>query len=648
MITLSIDVETFSSVNLIKSGVHKYVASDDFEVMLMAYKLNDDPIKIVDFTAMEALPDRIMHLLTDDSCVKKAWNAAFERLALSKHFGCDLDVRQFECTMSKAAMLGYPLGLDQAAIAVGDNTPRKDNAGKALIRYFTVPCKPATANEERTRNYPSDNLSKWEQFKDYCVQDVLVEVSVSAKISFFTIPERERRIYALDQKINDIGVLANKRIIKNAIIIDQDYTKKLSDEAIAISGIENPNSVKQLKAWIESEIGETIDSMTKEDVPKLLESNPAGSVNRLLKIRQEMAKTSTKKYTSMWNCIGSDNRIRGTFQYYGANRTGRWAGRLVQLHNLVRNNTKDLDIARQQVIAGDVDMLVTLFGSATEILSQLIRTVFIAPENKKLIISDFAAIEARVLAWLADETWRIEVFKTHGKVYEASGAHMFKVPIESITKGSILRDKAKISELALGYQGGADALLRMGALKMGLIEEELSDLVRLWRKSNRNIVNLWSDVNKKALMAIKDRVTTRHKSLSFRVHKNIFYIDLPSGRSLCYLNPKIKINRFGVEGITYQGVDQVSRLWFTMDTYGGKLVENIVQAIARDCLAEAMLRLDNYGYKLVMHVHDEVVIEAHNSDTCDRITEIMGEPISWAPGLILTAESSESLYYKKD
>lgn len=644
---LFLDLETYSSVDLKKSGVYKYVESKDFEVLLMAYAFNDDDVKVIDLAQGQQIPKEIINALISPSVLKFAHNAMFERLCLSKHLKLTLDVCQWRCTMAQSAMAGWPLSLDQAAKAMRLEE-LKDFRGKSAITYFTKPCKPTKANSNRRRNMPKHDQDKWSEFKNYCATDVVAERAIHKKTSDYPITHKEELVYQLDQKINDRGVLVDLELIEEAISIMDEYETKLIKRAVEFTGLKNPNSLAQIKKWIENESGIEVPNLTKQMMPEVIQQFPDGEITELLKIRVELSKTSIKKYSAMINCVRRSGRICGLLQYYGANRTGRWAGRLVQVQNLLSNTVTDLDFARQCVKRHDVELLEVCYGSVSGILSQLIRTAFIAPKGKKLIMSDFSAIEARVTAWLAGEAWKLEVFRTHGKVYEATAAQMFRVPIEEVTKGSLLRTKGKISELALGYQGGKDALMRMGALNMGLKEEELDGLVRLWRKANPKIVQLWNTIGECALYAVENGRTTTFKQLKFSVRNGTMYIKLPSGRELSYIGAKIKQNRFGLDGLQYWGLNQTTRQWTTTETYGGKLVENIVQAISRDCLAEAMLRFDERNFNTVMHVHDEIILEADEHVSCQLITSVMTEQIDWAPGLCLAAETTESPFYRKN
>lgn len=650
MKTLAIDIETYSETDLIKSGVYKYVQDPAFEILLFAYAFDNDPVEVVDLAQGEVLPKEVYEALQNIFVLKTAFNANFERTCIAKHFYMNLTSTQWECSSVKASMLGLPLGLDAASKALKLDE-EKSYAGKPLIRYFSLPCKPTKINGGRTRNLPEHNIEKWNDFKEYCRQDVVVEQAIRNKIAFFTIPETEKKLWRLDQRMNDHGVLLDPHFVKNAIELDAVFRERLTKEAIELTGLNNPNSAAQLKNWLTEETGSEVKKLTKESVPLLTNENSTlETVVRVLQIRQEMAKTSIKKYQAMSKVACSDSRVRGLLQYYGANRTGRWAGRLVQVQNLPRNEMHDLDLARKLVREGDLELLEICFGNVPDTLSQLIRTAFVAPAGKKFVIADFSAIEARVIAWLAGERWRMDVFNSHGKIYEASAAQMFKVPLESVTKGSPLRQKGKVSELALGYQGGPNALIAMGALKMGLQEEELPKLVSMWRNANKAIVRFWDTVGNAAIAAVEDgsRETIQY-GLSFFVERGILFIELPSKRRLAYIRPKLKPNRFGSLAITYEGMNQTTKQWGIQETYGGKLVENIVQAVARDCLADAMLRLDAAGFTIAMHIHDEVVIEADKDNDCmEEVNRIMGAPIPWAKGLPLRADSYESEYYKKD
>lgn len=649
MKVLRIDIETYSPVDLMKAGVYKYAESEDFEILLFAYAFNDDPVRVIDLAQGEELPEDALHALTDPNVLKTAFNASFEITCISAFFKMLLPIEQWECTMVRSAICGLPLSLDASSKALG-LAQEKMAAGKALINYFSKPCKPTKANGGRTRNLPKHDGNKWNLFKKYCGQDVEVERAIGKKLEFLVIPPGERKLWVLDQEINSRGILVDRQMIRNAIAMDDICKERLMKRATEITGLDNPNSAAQLKQWLIGELGEDVENVSKETIKDLLGKADSEEVKTVLRNRQEAAKTSVKKYTAMANAVCRDGRVRGMLQFYGANRTGRWAGRLVQLHNLPQNHLRDLDLARQLVRDNDLDTLEILFGNVPDTLSQLIRTAFIAKPDHRFIVADFSAIEARVIAWLADEKWRLDVFNTHGKIYEASASQMFKVPIDQITKGSPLRQKGKVAELALGYQGGPRALVQMGALKMGLKEEELQDLVDAWRNTNPSIVRLWSEVGRAAMKAVEagGAFVIRH-GIKFIKRGAFLCIDLPSGRSLYYARPHIANNQFGSKALKYEGMNQTTKQWGRQETYGGKLVENIVQAIARDCLALAMRRLDKAGYPIVSHVHDEVILETKIGEgSLEEACEIMGRPIKWAPGLPLRADGYETPYYKKD
>lgn len=648
MRVLSIDIETFSSVDLTKCGVYKYAESEDFEILLFAYAFDDEDIKIIDLAQGEKLPKEVIEAIYSPNVIKSAFNAQFERVCLSRYFSMELPIEQWRCSMVHSLTLGLPGSLENVAKCLNLKTQKIDE-GKNLIRYFSIPCKPNKSNGGRTRNLPSHDKEKWELFKNYCKRDVEVEREIRRKIENFQMTDKELKLWHLDQKINDYGVKVDRELVKNAVKCGEGYQRELMKEALNLTKLENPNSPAQLKNWLENK-GLEISSLSKANVKELLDKTKDSAVRRVLELRQEMSKTSVKKYDAMERAMCKDFKIRGLLQFYGA-LTGRWAGRLVQVHNLPRNNMEDLDLARKLLLNGDYRTLEILFDSISDVLSQLIRTAFIPSFNSRFIIADFSAIEARVIAWLAGEKWRMDVFNSHGKIYEASASQMFKVPLEKIHKGSPLRQKGKIAELALGYGGSKGALISMGALNMGLTEDELPELVAAWRKSNPNIVKLWWDIENAAISAVKEMKTVNMQyGLKFSYRSGILFITLPSGRSLAYIRPRIEIDeRFGKDKLTYEGIEPNTRKWGRVDTYGGKLTENIIQAIARDCLAESMLSLDDRGYKIAFHVHDEVVLDVPNNfGSLEEVEDIMGMDISWAPGLPLRAEAFESNYYKKE
>lgn len=648
---LAIDVETYSSIDIRTSGAYKYVQAPDFQILLFAYAFNGEEIQIIDFMNDEVLPERVMKALVDPMIIKTAFNANFERNTIEVDCSVNCPPEQWQCTRVKALTLGLPGSLDMVGKAMHfEEDKQKMKEGKALIQYFCKPCKPTKANDGRTRNLPEHAPEKWEIFKTYCKQDVEVERDIRNKLSRYVTTDSEQRLWELDQHINDRGVETDLSLIERAIECDAAYTKRLKIEAIRLTGLGNPNSPAQLKCWIGAKIGHEVTSLIKESIPILLEEANDDSVKRILELRQLMAKTSIKKYRTMLNARCEDGRVRELLQFYGANRTGRWAGRLVQVQNLPQNHLPDLDDARNCIREGKFDDVEFLYDSIPDTLSQLIRTAFIPAEGNRFIVSDFSAIEARVIAWYAGEKWRLEVFNSHGKIYEASASQMFKVPIDSIKKGSPLRQKGKIAELALGYGGSVGALTAMGALKMGVVEDELKGLVDKWRESNAHITKFWWDCDKAAKKAINQKTTVCLQfGLKFICDPGVLFIQLPSGRKLSYIRPKIAEGKFGKPVITYEGMEQTSKQWTTLETYGPKVVENIVQATARDCLGEAMVKVEKANYHIVMHVHDEVILDTpKDKGSLKEVNAIFGEPIDWAPGLPLKADGYETDYYKKD
>jgi DNA polymerase bacteriophage-type len=638
---LSIDIETYSGIDLAKCGVYAYSHSKAFEILLFGYAFDEEEVKVVDLKNGEALPQEVKEALTDPAVLKTAYNANFERTSLGAYFNINMTPEQWSCTQVLCLSLGLPSSLEETAKAL-KLKEQKLTEGKKLIKYFSTP--------KENINFLEENTENWEKFKSYCKRDVEVERAIRKKLERYEINPKEQKLWALDQHINDFGIKVDKELIEKAIACDLKHSSSLRAEFIRLTGIKNPNSTAQIKNWLLNKEGIIVESLCKEKVCELLEKKISEDTKRVLKLRQELSKTSIKKYEAMKRALCEDNCIRGILKFYGANRTGRWAGKLVQVHNLPQNKLKDINLARELLKEGGYESLELLFHSTPEVLSQLIRTAFIPREGSRFIVADFSAIEARVIAWLAGEKWRMEVFKSHGRIYEASAAEMFRVPIEEITKDSPLRQKGKIAELALGYQGSAGALINMGAIKMGLKEEELSELVKAWRNSNPNIVRLWQEVEKAAIIAVKygQKAKIGH-NIEFYFEEGIFFIKLPSGRRLSYINARTEIDeRFSKTVITYEGIDQTNKQWIRLKTYGGKLVENIVQAIARDCLGEALLRLSEAGYSIVMHVHDEVVLEVpYGFGTVEEVLNIMAEPLAWAKGLHLTAEAFETGYYKK-
>ncbi len=653
---LSIDLETYSSVDIKKAGLYKYVEPPDFQVLLFAYAINDGPVQIVDLMQGEQILGDVVSMLFDPQVTKHAYNAPFEWCCLSKYFNVQLKIDwlpQWKCSMVHGLYCGYPAGLDKIGEAMGlPQDKRKLGTGKALIRTFCSPCKPTRTNGQRTRTLPRHEPEKWQLFKDYCVGDVVAEMEVQKRLSAFPMPEQEWELWRLDQEINARGVLCDLQMVEGALVVSDQVTEELTREAVAITGLANPNSTQQLTRWLEEETGAEAENLQKATVAKLIDELADGKAKRALEIRRELSKTSVKKYTSMQAAACEDNRIRGLVQFYGANRTGRWAGRLVQIHNLPKNRLKSLLFARDLVEDRKTDLLKFMYGNVPDTLSQLIRTTFTAPDDKLLLVADFSAIEARVIAWLAGEQWRLDVFNSHGKIYEASASQMFGVPIEQITKGSELRQKGKAAELALGYQGGPGALISMGALDQGLTEEELPEIVWKWRNANRRIVDLWYSLEAAALQVMETGELVGVKGLimaresHYESDQDFFTISLPSGRKLYYAQPFLKENDFGKQALHYRDVGR-NKKWTVQSTYGGKLAENITQAIARDCLAVSLMRIAYAGYKIVLHVHDEVGAEGYAHEL-DQMLDIMSQPISWAPGLPLKGDGFTTKYYKKD
>lgn len=657
---LSIDLETFSSVPIAKAGAQKYIASPDFEILLFAYSLNGAPSVCCDIAQGELLPDWVLDALCDPQCLKHAYNAAFEWGCLSKFMGRQLPPEQWRCTMFHGLYAGYPAGLDATGRALGlPEDKRKLSTGKALIRYFCVPCTPTKSNGGRRRNLPNHDPARWELFKEYNAQDVTTEMEIERRLSLITVPDWLQRQWETDLLINARGVAVDMEMVNGALEIGATVRERLTQEAVRISGLSNPNSVQQLSAWLEQETGEEVTDLRKDTVAKMIAQAPdIPEVQRMLEIRQELGKTSTKKYDAIEQAVCPDGRVRGLLQFYGANRTGRWAGRLVQVQNLPRTYTQPLELARNLVKQRKLDNLRLIYGSVPDTLSQLIRTAFVASDGNVLIDADFSAIEARVISWLAGEQWRLEVFKTHGKIYEASASQMFGVPIERIKKGNpeyALRQKGKVAELALGYQGGAGALINMGALDMGIPEDDLPDIVQRWRDTNKRICDLWYKMNSAAVEAISTGysvgVGRLLVSCEYDAAHEVEYLTvlLPSGRKLYYNSPQIGENKWGGPSISYMGMDQTTKKWKRIETYGGKLVENCVQAVARDCLAQAIENLEKEGLPVVCHIHDEVVIDCRaDTATLDDVVNIMSRPIPWAPGLPLNADGWVGGFFKKD
>lgn len=652
MDNLYIDIETYSSVDIGDCGAYKYIASPDFEILIVGYAFNDEDVEIVDLAMGEELPERFVNALMDPNVIKHAHNAVFERLSF-KRVGYNVEAKNWRCTMVKAAYCGLPLSLKMVSTVL-DLKDKKLDTGTMLIKYFSCPCKPTKINGGRTRNYPEHAPEKWELYKEYNKYDVLAEREIDHILSQYEIPQIELDVYALDQKINDQGIMVDLQMAQNAIAIDTEASTRLEQEVKELTGLSNPNSGLQMRQWLTQQTGDEIASLAKTVMPDLLDKYKDNAlVYRILQLRNMLSKTSVKKYYAMINCATPDSRVRGTFQFYGANRTGRWAGRLLQLQNLSKNHLDDIDTPRELIRANDLDTLDMLYDDIPDILSQLVRTGIVAPEGKMLSVADFSAIEARVISWLADEQWRLDVFHGDGKIYEATGSKMFSVPIKAITKGSDLRQKSKISELALGYGGAVNAMRRMGGERMGLSDPEMMSLTRKWRQANPKIVELWTELEESAIEAIRYHrpVTATCKNLIFDCDDNCMTIQLPSGRKLFYRNAYLSTSKKSAYGVRYMGLNQVTKQWETVETYGGKLTENVIQAIARDLLAYSMLQLDKAGYTITMHIHDEVIAEvdaANAQAEYERMAEIMGQAPDWASDLPLRAEGYITPYYKKD
>ena len=663
---LSIDLETYSSVPIKTAGAFRYVQSDDFEILLFAYSLDGGPTEVIDLACGEVVPDWLIRALHDPECIKHAYNAPFEWWCLSKYYGM-MAPSQWRCTMFHGLYCGYTAGLEATGAALGLPEDKKKLAtGKALIRYFCVPCKPTKANGMRTRNLPQHDPLKWADFKEYNRQDVVTEMEIENRLSAFPVPDWVQKQWETDLRINSRGVFVDMALVKGALVIGEEVKQDLKNEAVSITRLDNPNSVSQLSEWLNTEIDgdKPIDNLRKETVSALLGMDGnSPEVRRVLEIRQELGKTSTKKYNAIEACEGIDGRVRGLLQFYGANRTGRWAGRLVQVQNLPRTYTDPIDPARDFIKAKNKNALRLVYGSVPDTLSQLIRTAFIASPGNVLIDADFSAIEARVISWLAGEEWRLEVFRTHGKIYEASASQMFNIPIERIKKGNpeyAYRARGKVAELALGYQGSVGAMRRMdvGHNLDDLSDDEVQDIVDRWRDTNSKIRNLWYEMDSAAIHVIQNGGSVRVKCLVFareydsRTGKHCMTIRLPSGRKLYYVSPSVGMNKWGNPSIAYMGVEQGTKKWRPIETYGGKLTENVVQAIARDCLAIAIENLEAAGLPIVFHIHDEVVIDvapfADDETMLSRVEQIMTLPIPWAPGLPLNADGWVGQYFKKD
>lgn len=643
---LNIDIETYSSEPLGKCGVYRYAEARDFQILLFGYAVDGGKVQVVDFTAGEKLPQDVYNALTDDSVIKWAFNAQFERICISRFLGLPagkyLSAASWRCTMVWSATLGLPLSLDTVG-AVLQLEKQKMKEGKRLIRHFCTPQMDKEGNVYR--NLPADFPEKWQTFKEYNRRDVETEMSIQQKLSKFPVPESEWTNYVLDQDINDRGIMIDMPLVYNAIECDDEFREKHLSEARKITGLENPNSPVQLKDWL-SDQGIETDTLSKSAVSEMLEGSE-GDVHRALTLRQELAKSSVSKYKAMQTVVCRDRRARGLIQFYGANRTGRYAGRLIQVQNLPQNHLEDLESARYLVRGRLYENLEILYDSIPKVLSELIRTAFVPMPGYRFFVADFAAIEARVIAWMASEEWRQEVFRRGGDIYCASASQMFHVPVEKHGVNGHLRQKGKIAELALGYGGSVGALKAMGALSLGVPEDELKPLVDAWRRSNPHITNLWWEIDRAAKKCVGKQTVTEAYGIRFIYQSGMMFVHLPSGRRLCYVKPLIEENHYGSDSITYEGIGEQKK-WLRLETYGPKLVENIVQATARDILAEAMLRLNAHGYHIVMHIHDEAVIEAPPEASLDDICTVMAETPKWAEGLLLRADGYVCDFYKKD
>lgn len=645
---LHIDLETYSDIDIGKCGAYRYADSPNFEILLLAYAYDDEPVTVIDVAQREGWPTQVLDDILCSDITKVAHNAAFERICLSKFLNAHLDPKAWHCTMVHALSLGFPASLADVgkALNLGEDK-QKMAVGKRLITYFCKPCKPTMANGQRTRNYPHHDMEKWNLFKEYNRQDVVTEQAIYERLMKFPLPESEQQLYCLDQSINDYGIGVDTDLMDKVIGYSMDYEAHMRKECEKLTGGINVHSIVQLKQWLTEQEGRQIDSLTKDDVDQLLKLDLRPNSRRILELRQETGKTSVKKYEAFERSICSDGRIHGAFQFYGAGRTGRWAGRLIQPQNFPRNAFEDIALARQMVKSKQWDEIEMLYGSMNDVFSTLIRTLIVPPEGMTFAIADYSAIEARVVAWMADEKWRQDVFANGGDIYCISATQMFGVPVEKHGQNSHLRKKGKVAELACGYGGGVGALRKMGGEQMGLTEKEMDDIVKKWRRSSPHVVKLWRELGDAAIEAIDTRlrVKCRH-GVSFKHAKGILFMTLPSGRSLAYVQP-----RFDGRELTYMGMNQTTRKWERTKTWGGKLTENLIQAIARDCLAESMTKIQKAGYHIVMHVHDEVIVEVPREDAeghLKRIEDLMGEPIEWAPGLLLTADGFNSPYYRKD
>lgn len=658
MSKMSVDIETYSSIDLSKTGVYRYVEAPDFDILLIGFSIDGGPVEVIDCTARhnnyeeEKKMVQFKKHLYDPECIKKAFNANFERTCLAKWLGKEMPPEEWRCTMIKCLTMGLPGNLAGAGMALGlPEDKLKDPQGKALIQYFSKPCKPTRVNGQRTRNLPEHDPDKWKLYIEYNRQDVVTEMAIDSKLEIYKTTETEQELWNLDQRMNDHGVRIAVDMVDKIVDYDTVRKEELQKEAQEITGLANPNSLAQLKTWLNDQ-GMPMTSVTKDTISAALALKYIpDNVRRVLEIRTALGKTSTAKYSTMLDAVCEDHRLRGILQFYGANRSGRWAGRLVQTHNLARNSLEDLDLARELAVDGDFDTMQTLFGETAFVFSELVRTAFIPSEGCRFVVSDFSAIEARVISWIADEEWRLEAFRAGKDIYCETASQMYKVPVVKHGINGELRQKGKVAELACGYQGGVGAMKRMDR-EGSIPEDELQAVVDSWRNANPKVVKLWRLCEIAVRTAIEEHRTVRlQHGLEFSYINHNLFIKLPGGRKLCYWDTKLKMDpRDGREHIVYMGVNQETKQWGETETYGGKLVENIVQATARDCLAVAMTRVSNLGYKIVMHVHDEMIVDVPVEDTgaLEAINACMAEPIDWAPGLPLKGDGYETTFYKKD
>ena len=647
---LFIDIETYSDVDLGKCGIYRYVQSPNFQILLFAYSIDGEPVQVVDLTDWGQIPKEVIKALTDNSVKKYAYNAMFERICLSKFLGYPtgfyLSPDSWFCDMIHAATLGLPLSLENVGIVLGLEK-QKLSIGKSLIKYFCVPCNPTKTNGYRTRNLPHHDREKWNEFIEYNKRDVETEIEIHNRLSKFPVLDQEWDNYHLDQRINDLGIMIDMDFVNHAIKCDEENQENNIEKAKMITGVDNPNSPKQLKEWLLEQGMIGVDSLSKADVQRLLK-DATGNVEEILRLRQDIAKSSVKKYIAMQNVVGKDSRARGLIQFYGANRTGRFSGRLIQVQNLPQNHLEPLEEARELIRNEDLDAILGRFGAVSTVLSELIRTAFIPKPGYRFIVSDFSAIEARVLAWLSKEEWRLELFRNGGDIYCKSASKMFGVPVEKNGVNKELRQKGKIAELALGYNGGVNALKSFGAVAMGIQESELKPMVDKWRAANPNIVRLWRMLDKVTKYVVTKRTSYECYGLKFSYERGIMFIELPSGRRLAYCKPRLGVNSFGSECITYEGIG-TGKKWERIETFGGKICENIIQAVARDVLVESMMRLHKNGYKITMHIHDEVVLEVQDEvSSVEEVCRIMAITPNWAKDLPLNADGYECKFYKKE